>query len=301
MKILKPVTIDDSSFVFSTAPEPSLSETIWAAANAYTVGQRVIRQNVHRVYRNLIAGTDATLPELAPDRWFDEGPTNKWAWADTQISTPTVASSPYQQLVRPGAITDIALLAIENVQNVRVEMWDEPGGDLIFDQTYSTEFWGNGDPYISYYFDLPYYRNKLFIQGLPADTSCEVKLTLNSPTSAMEFGLIAYGRAFELGCSEYGFTASPVDYSRIKIDEYGNNYIVPGKRARDISGAVRMPVESANSIVETIHKLLGTPLLCIPSDDPANDYLVTFGLLSAQASAEGPNDARLQITVKGLI
>jgi len=301
MKILKPVQIVDANFISSTVAEPYATETAWSAGTSYTVGTRVIRTTTHRVYRNLISGVNATVPELAPDRWFDEGPTNKWAWADTEVSTPTQSTSTYQQVVRPGAISDVAIFGMENVSSVQVEVWDSPGGALLFDTTVSAEFWGNGDPYVSYYFDTPYFRNKLIVSGLPADTTCEVRTTLTSALSSMSFGLIAYGRFTDLGCSEFGFSASPVDYSRIKIDDYGNNYIVKGKRARDLSGVVRMPVESANSIVETIDRLLGTPLLAVTTDNPALDYLNSFGLVSCRASADGPNEARLQFDMKGLI
>lgn len=301
MKILKPVEITDTNFISSTVAEPYATETAWNAATSYTVGTRVIRTATHRVYRNLIAGVNATAPELAPDRWFDEGPTNRWAWADTEVSTQTQSASPYQHVVRPGAISDMAVFGMENIDSVRVEVWDSPGGNLIFDTTNSAEFWGNGDPYVSYYFDVPYCRSKLVISGIPADADCEVRTTLETATGTMYFGLIAYGRFTDLGCSEYGFSASPVDYSRIKIDDYGNNYIVKGKRARDLSGVVRMPVESANSIVETIDRLLGTPILAVTTDNPALDYLNSFGLVSCRASADGPNEARLQFEMKGLI
>lgn len=301
MKILRPVEIIDSMFISASTAEPYATETVWDASTSYTVGMRRIRTSTHRVYRNLIAGVDATPPESAPSRWFDEGPTNKWAWADTEVSTPTASPSPYNHVVRPGAISDAAVFGMSNVSSVRIEMWSGSGGPLIYDKTFSTEWWGNGDPYVSYYFDMPYYRNKIYLSGLPADTNCEVRMTLTSPTGGISFGLIAYGRFLDLGCAEYGFQASPVDYSRIKIDEFGNNYIVRGKRARDLSGTVRMPADQANAIVEAIDQLLGIPVLIVTSDDPIYDYLSTFGLISAQASAEGPNDARLSVTAKGLI
>ena len=75
MYILKPIDYTFAQVTANTAL-PESDFPAWAAATSYTVGTKVIRATTHRIYQSLIAGVDATLPENAPSRWLDVGPTN---------------------------------------------------------------------------------------------------------------------------------------------------------------------------------------------------------------------------------
>lgn len=303
MKILQPLTIANAGFIASSVGEPDTGEVAWNAATSYTPGQRVVLASTHRVYRNLIAGVNATSPHLAPDRWFDEGPTNKWAWADTSVSTATSAPSPYTHTLQPGSFTDVALFGLVNVYSARLEVWYESGGALTFAQTLTTEYWSAGDPYISYYFDLPRFRNRLFFSGIPISATCECRLTLTALDSALpvQIGVAAYGRFEPVGCQEYGASARTVDYSRITTDEYGNTTIVKGRKAKDLRGTLVVDKAQAGVVDDLIDRLRGTPLVVVGSDDPDYDYLSTIGLVDAEPVAAGPTHATINYTVRGLV
>lgn len=303
MKILEPITITDAAFMASSVAEPDTTEAAWNAATSYTSGQRVIRTSTHRVYRNLIAGVNATAPELAPDRWFDEGPTNKWAWADTSVSTATAGVSPYSHTVQPGAFTDLALFGLVGVYMARLEVSYSPGGAVTYAQNLTTEYWSSGDPYVSYYFDIPRFRNRLFFTNVPISSTCEAKLSLYAFTASgsVAMGVAAYGRFQNVGCQEYGASARTVSYSRITTDEYGTTKIVKGRKAKDLTGTIQVEKSEAGVVDDLVDRLRDIPLVVVANDDPDYDYLSTIGLVDTETSASGPTHATINYTVKGLV
>lgn len=82
MIVIPPIPITSSVLASSTVAEPSAGEVVWDATTSYAVGDVVIRTTTHRKYECQIAGVDSTIPENAPARWLDIGPTNKWAMFD---------------------------------------------------------------------------------------------------------------------------------------------------------------------------------------------------------------------------
>ena len=111
-QIIEPHTVTDVMLVSSTVPETDYAA--WNAATSYTVGTKVIRTTTHKVYENLIAGVDATLPENATGgatpRWLDLGATNSWAMFDDKVGTATTSASTLTVVLDPGSISGIGLL-----------------------------------------------------------------------------------------------------------------------------------------------------------------------------------------------
>lgn len=302
MDVLVPKEITTAKLISSSIAEPDTGETAWNAATSYAIGQRAILASTHRVYRNLLGGVNSTSPDQAPDRWFDEGPTNRWAIFDGEVSSNTVSPSPYTLTVRPGAITDVGFFSLINVDRIRVQVWDSPGGTLVYDQLKGTEDFWSSDLYWSFYFDEPRQRSQLFFEDIPASTICEITITATSfDLQPLQIGLVAFGSFEPLGVSEYGFNASPRDFSRIVEDEYGTTRVKKGRNAKSIRGTVYMPTTAANTAVGIVYRLLGTPAIWRPSPLAQYDFLTTFGLGSADASASGPDETRLSIDVKGLV
>jgi hypothetical protein len=302
MDVLVPREITTAKLISSSVAEPDTGETVWNAATSYTIGDRAILNSTHRVYRNLLGGVNAKSPETAPDRWFDEGPTNRWALFDGEVSSNTVSPSPFTMTVRPGSINDIAFFGLVNVDRVRIRVWDSPGGNLVYDETRGTEDFWSSDLYWSYYFDEPRQRTVLSFGDIPASQTCEVELTATSfDAQPLEIGMAAFGSFESLGVSEYGFSASPKDYSRITEDEYGTTRVQKRRNAKNIRGQVYCPTQAANAAVSIVYRLLGVPAVWRPSNLAQYDFLTTFGLGSADISASGPDESRLSIDVRGLI
>ena len=138
MKVIKPTVITDAMFVSSTIPETDY--TAWNAATSYTVGQKVMRgvTGIHRNFENLIAGVDATLPELATTgatpRWLDLGATNRWAMFDNKVGTVSSASTSFNTVLTPGSISGVAALGLTG-RTLQIQMKNTVGGTVVYSNT----------------------------------------------------------------------------------------------------------------------------------------------------------------------
>jgi len=311
MKSLPAVVITAPMLVSSSVAEPDLSaagpwwptpgEVAWVTGTNYPVGSRVVRAAQHRVYRDTAGGVSSLEPEKDPVRWFNERPTNRYAWNDLRTSTPTLAASPYTLTVRPGAIADVALEGLGNVDSVRVQMWDAPGGELVYDHTASLLYW-SGNPVISYYFDLPYKRRKVRLKGLPAHSGCEVTVTISSLNGeAVSVGAIAFGRFVELGCSEFEFEMKLRTYGSAESDKYGTTTLVDGPVARDLSGSDTVSAEDANRVADFLERYRNMACVWVTHDHPLYDYLSTVGVADVSLKPMNAREARLTMNIQGVV
>lgn len=310
--VLVPSEITASNYISSTVAEPDASrvmgdgttgEVAWVSGTNYPSQTRVILTSTHRVYRDTTGGVSTKRPDLDPIRWYDEGPTNKWAWADDKASTPTVSASPAVFVVRPGVINTVEFLALSNVDLVRVEMWDTPGGSLVYDQTISTEETLGTDPHWSLYFEAPSQGDTLQFTGLPVYPSCEVRVTLTSADGgSVGAGLMAFGSYEYFGIGEMGFEVVYRDYGFTTTDKWGNTTRRPGDKGKDLRGTAFVEVAEANNIDRLVRRLIDVGAIYVPSQLPEHRFLKTWGLLKpAVIRAAGPSHAMINTEVEGLI
>lgn len=308
-RVLEPVTITDAKYTACSVAEPdpnavlpdgTVGEVAWVTGTTYTKGAYVIDTVSHRVYQDGAGGVSNKAPRLDPTRWgTGTRPTNKWAWADYYKSTRTLATDTIEITIRPGAVADVSLLGLMNVELVRVEEWDAPSGTKVYDQTVSGLGWG-GDLWVSYYLDVPFLRDRIDFTGLLMHVTSEIKITI-SGDGQVGVGIIAVGRREALGLSMQGASASPVNYSRIAIDDFGEATIVPGRVATDLRCDVLMARYEAGTVKRTIDRLAGRPCVFSLSDHPLDDYLTTMGLATADVISDGPAHAKLSLSVRGLV
>ena len=301
--VLAPIAITDAMLTASSVAEPDIAsgEVAWAAPTNYAIGQMVVRATTHRVYASLASGVDAGLPENTPTRWFDSGPTNRWAAFDQYRSTSILQAGTLTMTIKPGIINSLAFFGLQG-DSLRVVCKPATGGAAYFDQSYSLSEYLSGDLMWEFYFGTPRQQEGLRISDIyPQDAQVEITLTPSAVTGKAGIGILAVGSFEALGFPLQGFKASPVDYSRITTDKFGATRIEKGLAAKNISGECYMPAADANAVVDVIYRLLGTPCAWIISDANGYDYLNAFGLGTADVTSAGPNHANLSLTVRGLI
>jgi hypothetical protein len=283
----------------SAAPWWTAGESAWNAATSYTIGQYVVRATTGRVYRALATGVDAGLPENTPLRWQDVYPVNARAWADMKTSTYTYADTTYSVTVRPGAISDIDVSGLYGAESVRVEVWDVPGGSLLYDETASTFFWP-GDPWVSYYFDLPFERENVEFLAIPASTSSEIRVTF-SGAGAMRIGQLAFGRYIELGCAQFGLTMSQRNFGTLEEDDFGNATVKDGLVVVDLSGSDAVDAVDANRVAVFLRKNRNRVMVWrARTDEPIYDYLKTTGIADVSITPQGPTQADMSLKIQGI-
>lgn len=302
MRLLRPVPVTDAMLSACSIAEPDAStgEVAWNAATNYAIGDRVVRTTTHRVYVALSAGVDATPPEDNLVKWLDAGPSNRWAAFDNYKSTASKASGTITMTLLPGVCTGMAFYGLVG-STLRVVLSDAVSATVYSDTTYSLDDYLTGDLMWEFYFGTPRQRDTLRIGDL-YPRNYKIDLTLTPASGQAAFGIIAIGDWSDLGPALYGFKAQPVNYSRIKTDDYGNTTIVRGLVARNLSGeTVVMDAADAQAVADVIYSVLSEPVAVETHPAPSYDYLSTFGLISADISAAGPGRSSLNITVRGLI
>jgi hypothetical protein len=196
MKVIPPITITDAMLTSSTVAEPSAGETAWNAATNYAVGTQVIRTTTHRIYQNQIAGVDATLPENAPTRWLDVGPTNRWAMFDTLRNSASTAATSLTVVLTPGRrIDSIALMGLVG-ESVTISMTS--GGSPVYSATENLIL-RNTTSWSQYFFGAFRYAGSIVKFDLPPYTNGIITVTVSRASGNVALGALVIGQAVFLG------------------------------------------------------------------------------------------------------
>ncbi len=303
-QVLQPIPITSAMIAACSVAEPDTTtgEAAWVAATSYAIGNKVTRSTTHRVYTALAAGVDAGLPEVTPLRWFDTGPTNKYAAFDNYRSTVITQAGTLTMTLTPGIITGMAFFGLQG-DTLRVVVKNATSLVAYYDTTFSLSTYLSGDLMWEFYFGTARQQDSLWISGLvPQLAQVEITLTVSTVTGKAAIGIWALGDFVNIGLPQYGFKAQPVDYSRIAVDAYGNATITKGLNAKNLTGeCVMTSTADAQAAADIVYRVLGTPCVWVMVPDPDYQYLSAFGLGSADITAAGPTNATLSLTVRGLI
>jgi len=280
MKVIKPTTIADAMFVSSSIPETDY--TAWNAATSYTVGQRVMRAvtGVHRNFENLIAGVNATLPELATTgatpRWLDLGATNRWAMFDNKVGTVSSASTSFNTVLTPGSISGIAALGLTG-RTLQIQMKSAVGGTVVYNNTVNLD----GTIITSFYdwfFEDYQQLSDVTLTDLPSQyTAPEVTFTLSATAGTVSCGTFSLGKVYTLGLSQYGATVGIISYSVKSTDVFGNTTVV--KRQNSKRNNLKLMTDKAlfNRTYKLLADLDSVPCVYIGAEALGYEPLIVYG------------------------
>lgn len=278
MSIIKPNILTDAGLTSSTVPEADYPA--WVAATSYTVGTNVMRavSGVHKNFQCLMAGIDATLPELAPTRWLDLGPTNRWAMFDSAVGTVTSVAGDLTVVLRPGAVGGVALLELAGKEASFV-MKDAPGGTVIYSKTIVLD----GTMIASFYdwFYEPYSQlTDVVATGFQTHfVSNELTITISAatPTATASCGVCHMGEVLQIGQTQAGASVGIVDYSKKTVDAFGNYSIT--KRAFSKRSDLKLVTEASqfNRIFRALAGIRSTPCIYLGTEAPGFEPLIVYG------------------------
>jgi hypothetical protein len=285
-------------------PDGVVGEVAWVSGATVATNARRVRTQTRRTYRSLADGNvGSTPPESNPLRWFDEGPTNRWAWADGLASTATVAASPAVWEIEPGAATALELFGLVGVDDVRLQIFAPGGGALQYDQTLDSEQYSDPDPHWQLYFEAPRQGRSVSFAGLDIapGARCVVTVT-NRAGGSVAVGLMAFGSYTFLGCAEFGFKASWRNYARETVDDYGNEVYVPGKKAKDLSGSAVVSLAQANAVADALDGLLDVGAIYMVGGRDELKHMKTWGRLQpASIEIAAPTECVVSVDIRGKI
>ena len=280
MKFINPIAVTDA--VLTSASIPETDYTAWSAATAYSVGQRVIRTNVHAIYERLVAGTTATAPESDTVNWVRVGPTNRWAPFDLATGTAATATGTISYTLTPGTIVDsIGLL---DLAGDTVTVTVTSGGTTVYNNSASLVTGTNVTDFDQYFYGQWLAKTVVVFRDLPPYTDAVITGTVTSGSSAA-IGTCILGTLVDVGSTLYGASVGIIDYSTKTTDTYGVTTITKRSYARRMSIPVQVENWAIDDMVTLLASVRATPVLWIGTDTYTSS--VVFGI---------PRDWQIEIT-----
>lgn len=311
--VLVPVTITPSVITSITANGVALPEdsnAAWSSATTYTIGQRVSSATTHRVYESLKDANTNHDPTVLANQttaagvgtwWIDIGPTNKWAMFDGIISTPTQATSPLVITLAPGAFNGFAMFGLD-ADTISVVVRSAPGGTVTYTTGGDIPLEGSMPAdYYEYFFEPFKPQREFQVTNIEPYASSQIVITLKKGSGLISLGMISVGDVKPLGTPEKSTRVSPKTNSYISDDAYGNTTIVRRAKSRPLSMSIKVPLENADDVIQTIEDLIDIPVAFIGSKAKFHTKLSTFGLISGEMDYSTYPDRTLNLSMKGFI
>lgn len=278
----------------------------WAAATSYVVGDHVYLAATQRIYECLIAGVNATSPDVAAleavPRWLDFGPTNPYAVMDGQVNTRTYATTQLVVTVATGPATSIALFGIVNAYEAVIDVRSSDGGALVYTRTVKLDGTKITDWY-EYFFELYVPKPEVILTDLPPYYNAAVTITLNGTTGAqVGCGVVIAGKSYFIGDAQYGAGASINDYSRKETDEFGVTTFV--RRAYSKRMSLKTVINNAllNKVEYVLAEVRATPCAWLGMPVAGYDPLNVFGFYkSFDIEIQYADYSQIAFEIEGLI
>ena len=264
-RILDPMTVTDSVFVSSSVPENDFAE--WNPATAYTVGQRVIRASLHRVYQRQIAGTTATAPENDPINWVYVSPTNRWKMFDAVNSTATTSNSTISVVLSPSvSVNGLALLGLFGT-SARIRVVDPIKG-TTFDQTRTLSGQLSAATWFNYFFDYRLTYSQFVALNIPVySSSSTIYIDVTPVNGVASIGTFLMGYVAEFGQGvNYGAKVGIRDFSKKTKNQFGDTILVEGAFSRRGSFDLFVPSLQTDVLISKLTALRAKPALYVATD-----------------------------------
>ena len=281
MKVISPLFVATNESVASAQPyltsstvaEPdttrSPAEALWNAATSYTVGQQVIRTTTHMIYENILAGVNATLPEVdaalaVPTRWVRKGATNRYAMFDTLRNTKTTTASPLTVVITPGVRIDSIGLAGMVADTVTISMTSAAVNVYSMTKSLNSRELLN---WYDYFFDPFTTIPSVAFFDLPPYTNGVITVTLSSTTGSVSLGAVVLGAQTYIGQVQYNAVSDEQNFSRIDRTFDGTASLLQRRSIPKVKGSVWSEKANTNRIRTLRTKLNAVPAFWSGLDD----------------------------------
>lgn len=299
MKIIRPSQITDAVLTSSTVAETD--HAAWSAATTYGVGDRVIRNQTHRVYESLkVSNTNHTPEESvsgADPWWLELGPTNRWAMFDGKVGTQTVAAAPLTVVLAPGRINSLALLNSEAAQMVVTQV---ESSTTIYSKTIDLTAPCAGDWYSYFYSEVERVSDYVLTDLVPSATAT-LQVVLSVPSGSVKCGGLIVGMFSDLGGTRFGARFGIIDYSRKGVDAFGNSIVVQRPYSKRNSLNVLVMRDSVDAVFRLLSRYRATPVVWIGSNNLYSS-LIVFGFFKEfQIDIAGARHSYCTLEIEGMI
>lgn len=303
MKVIHPITITDAMLISSSVAEPDGSETAWNSGTTYSAAQECYLASTHRKYRS-VQGSNLNHNPATDDGtwWLEIGGTNRWAMFDDYVSTATPDTTPLTVTIAPGLCDGLFLYGLIGTA-ANVTITDGAGGPTVYDRdldllTPSITTWY--DYYFGEFRQVPYF----VLTDLPPYANARITLTVEGDTN-VACGMMAPGRIYEIGQTQYSPRVGIKDYSRKTTDpDTGFTVLEQRKFAKTLRAEVRLFSTTFAEVHSTLESLRATPCVWI-ADSQGNgaiEPLTIFGFYrDFYLVIDKPTGGLYTIEVEGMV
>lgn len=274
MHILKPITLTPALFTANNVPVNDFAA--WNSATSYTVGTKVIRTTTNKIYRNLIAGINATLPENDPTRWFDEGYVNAYKLIDSQSSTQTANTAFVSFTVDVNQ--SISSIAFINLVGQELTITATNGGaEGIYNKVISLESTSITSIYEWFFEPFVQKTDHVEIDFPETYTDPIITFTVSATSGQAKIGRFACAKAYEIGQLQYGAGIGIKDYS-VKFTD-ANNIVSLTKKDNVKMLLFKLIIgnDETNRISKLLRELLSIPCIFIGHSAEGYEYTIAHG------------------------
>lgn len=302
MRVIKPVTIDDTILASSTIPEPDTGETVWTPGTRL-LNEQFISTVTHRVYQVVADPSTTDDPvdgvNANPPTWVNVAPTNKFAMFDNVNSTQSLETTSLIVEIDTGLITNsIAGIAIDGASTINVTMTDPTAGE-VFNRDISMINNSQVGGWYDYFFAPIINITSFVVLDLPVFPAATIKLTVTGAT--IEFGSLIVGSQVTLGVSNFGTSLQLLDFSRKETDTFGNTVVVQGRTSKLVNFDVTVQRSLVGYVINQLNGLTTTPSVYVGTTESDDSTLVFGYFRDVNINISSPTITDMTLVVEGLV
>lgn len=275
MKIIRPMTIDDTALISSDVPETDY--TAWAVGTTYALNDyvRVVAANLHKVYQSVSASNIGHNPTTDDGtNWIDAGSTNRWKMFDQSTGSQTTQSSDITvSLQAVGRVDSLVLLNLSG-SSVRITMTDAVDG-VVYDETHSLVSDSGITDWYAYFFEPIERLSELAVTDMPPYANAVLGVAITAAGETVKCGACITGLSKDIGGTQYGATVGIQDFSVKTTDTFGNYDIVERAFSKSAEFTVWVPGQYTSQLQNLLAQYRATAIVYIGSD--LYDATIVYG------------------------
>lgn len=257
------------SFQLSSEPGGAPIVTLGTQSGTHTATAQV-----HKNYESLAASNIGNPPPIDDGtKWFDLGPTNRWAPFDNLRDTGATDTGPLTYVITPGERIDAIGLMGMVADSVTVTVTVGASTVYTYTENLSTR---SVATWYDYFFKAFTYKSDLGLFDLPPYTNGIITVSLSRLSGAPTIGGIFIGSSIYIGGIQYGATAGARNFSKFDRDDFGNARFVKRRSIPRKTFNCRVTKENAQNVLNLQDTLNAVPCLWSGLDDPAHPYFQPF-------------------------
>jgi hypothetical protein len=304
LTVLRPISITTAMRKATSAVE---TVAAYDPTKSYGEGEKCRSDVTHRIYESKKAGNAGHDPTLqanlagATPWWQDIDPTNDWAMFDNDVSTQTIAPSPFTVVLEPGFFTSAQFFGLD-ADHITVTVRDKPGGAVVKEVTHELEASAPGD-YDEYFWDDFEPETGFVLGDIDQYNKAQITVTLTRVAGGnVACGAMVVGDEIQLGRTLAQPKVKPRSFDSVTTDKFGKTSITRRRATSDLDVTALLDITEANKVLAAVQSLLGVPCAWKASDSTYYSGLRCFGLGSADLTYDvAPGKCLLSLTVQGII